>query len=402
MANPFYVEPLGNSMPGIQQGLAGLGAVMKEKRQEDQRQQLMKRAQEVYESGDPDEIARFSMANPDIGKSMIGSIQFRDQETEKNLKDSMQQVIAGYDPAQVLQRRAELVESRGGDASDTRRELEVLQRMGPEKYRNMVQNKYAMAYGDQGIPGRGSDTPAGVREFEAKVKAAGLKPGTEEYRQAALIALGMEPRAGISASERIANDPALAQRVAALEAQTTTATEGAKQDVKAQSPEEQRKQRETAKATKMEIANANNALEQINNLTSNEEYIDSITGVSGKIPKIPGTEGFDAEVAFNQFKDTLTLENLGKMSGVLSETDIKILSSAASGLEAGMSKDAFKSRMKKIRSVLQNKSEAAKKRLKDMGLDVDAVEEGGETPQEKPFSEMTDEELRQRAFGGGQ
>jgi hypothetical protein len=37
--------------------------------------------------------------------------------------------------------------------------------------------------------------PAGAREFQAMVNAAGLKEGTPEYQQAAKIALGMQGRA---------------------------------------------------------------------------------------------------------------------------------------------------------------------------------------------------------------
>ena len=40
-----------------------------------------------------------------------------------------------------------------------------------------------------------ADASSGQREFEAKARAAGLKPGTPEYKNAARIALGVNPRA---------------------------------------------------------------------------------------------------------------------------------------------------------------------------------------------------------------
>jgi hypothetical protein len=82
--------------------------------------------------------------------------------------------------------------------------------------------------------GNGSDAPAGVRQFNSMVEAAGLTPGTEGYQQAALVSLGLEPRAGISASERIANDPELARRVTDLERQTQAAKETGKLETQQQ------------------------------------------------------------------------------------------------------------------------------------------------------------------------
>lgn len=43
--------------------------------------------------------------------------------------------------------------------------------------------------------------PAGYREFQMMAKAAGLKEGTQEYQQAANIALGREGRASNAAMQ---------------------------------------------------------------------------------------------------------------------------------------------------------------------------------------------------------
>ncbi len=74
-------------------------------------------------------------------------------------------------------------------------------------------------------------TPAGQREFEAMVKAAREDNPNVLERDAALISLGINPRAGISAKERIAGDPELTSDVAGSQAEIAGAVEGAKADV---------------------------------------------------------------------------------------------------------------------------------------------------------------------------
>lgn len=45
------------------------------------------------------------------------------------------------------------------------------------------------------LGGAGNQTPSGYRQFELQAQAAGLRPGTPEYQQAAKVALGVEGRA---------------------------------------------------------------------------------------------------------------------------------------------------------------------------------------------------------------
>lgn len=78
------------------------------------------------------------------------------------------------------------------------------------------------------IAGGGELTPAGLREFEGMT--AGLSP--EDKERARRINLGLDPRAGISATERIVADPLLTDLITRYESALTSAREGAKSDVK--------------------------------------------------------------------------------------------------------------------------------------------------------------------------
>jgi hypothetical protein len=235
MANPFYVAPLGGMQTYQNVGNSIAGGINQYQenqaleQEQAKKQQLMQQASQVLERGNPQEIAQFSMQYPDIGAAMQGGIKFANDATKENMKQSMQKVIAGGDAAQILQERIQIVESNGGDATQSREELNVLSRMGADQYRSMVGNIYSMQYGVEGVPGMdGTAMPAGFREFLLLTKAAGLEPGSEGSKEAALVALGTVARAGESASERLARDPELARRVVELEQQTAAAKESGK------------------------------------------------------------------------------------------------------------------------------------------------------------------------------
>lgn len=81
----------------------------------------------------------------------------------------------------------------------------------------------------------GNTTPAGQREFEALVQAAREDNPNKTERDAARVSLGLDPRAGISADERIALDPSLTSNVAGSKAAITGAVEEAKAGVQRES-----------------------------------------------------------------------------------------------------------------------------------------------------------------------
>jgi len=145
MANPFTVQPLGGiqGINQINQGMQNISNTSQANQAEEQRRAVMSQAQDVLSRGDPQEIAQFSLQNPDIGRQIQGSVQFKNDATRQNMMQGMQQIIAGGNPEQILNQRAQFVESQGGDATQTRQEIEVL-RADPEGYIRQVENSYAL------------------------------------------------------------------------------------------------------------------------------------------------------------------------------------------------------------------------------------------------------------------
>ena len=109
------------------------------------------------------------------------------------------------------------------------------------------------------------------------------------------------------------------------------------------------------------------ALETVNRLLNNE---DGVKGNFGALDKfLPNTREstMQAETDLNQLRSLLTVENLGLMSGVLSETDIKIIQNVAGGgiADTASEKGALEA-LRRLKKALSGK--------------VQPKDEGGGTP----------------------
>ena len=225
MANQFYV-PTAQYGPALQQA-AGAIDEFGQKQYMDRAKQALK---DAVQSGDPAKMRQAAAEFPEISETMQQMYNFTNDQTRQIATEGYRRALSDPDNmADILEATAETIGQFGGRPIVTMKDAELARRDPQAAMRNIQMGLAGVAPDmyDR-IYGGANQAPAGVREFEAKVKAAGLKPGTEEYQQAALVALGLEPRAGISAQERIANDPELAQRVAALESQTSAAKEEGK------------------------------------------------------------------------------------------------------------------------------------------------------------------------------
>jgi hypothetical protein len=181
MANPFTVQPLGG-FQGVQNITQGMQSIARRSEMNDQEEQAQRQAeqksalnteaQRLLSSGNTQEIAAFSIANPDYGKAIREQIKFASDETDANMMSGMQQIISGADPEQVLNDRATFVESQGGDATQTRQEIQRF-REDPEGYVKQMEGLYAFmdpkgSDAFQSSQGRGPSavSPSNVREYE--------------------------------------------------------------------------------------------------------------------------------------------------------------------------------------------------------------------------------------------
>lgn len=161
MANPYYVDPFGGVNVGqiYGQALTGIGQALGQRRQLQQEQQKKNEAigaiREAVNSGDNEKIADTMLQYPEYSKLISDQIGFRSDATKQNMIGGMQKILSNpADTERILTERIQMVESEGGDASGTRRELE-LYRQDPEGYIPHVELGYALL------------DPAGSKAYQA-------------------------------------------------------------------------------------------------------------------------------------------------------------------------------------------------------------------------------------------
>ena len=302
----------------------GLGSIIKQNRQEQKAIEKKKAFMGALESGDPNKMAEFVISNPDSRELVNDVMKYKSTASKKNHRDTLRNILTDPQNAeQYISERRSYLESVGADTEITDKSMEMYQQ-NPEAFMKNAEVAFA------GVA---------PKEFKALVKS---NAKMTEYQRETLDL------------KREAND------IRRLEKEARTEDNQLKRDElkfklderKQKSKDRRVKKRFDASA---KIRQQTSLSESIESFIANPDYINSMTGYRGRTPSVT-TTGIEAEAYFNNIKNNLTLENLDKMTGVLSETDIKILSTAATALQAGMSAPKMKVELKKIQTVLATKS----------------------------------------------
>ncbi|NTU49468.1 MAG: hypothetical protein HGA87_00985 [Desulfobulbaceae bacterium] len=180
--NPYYINPLGGAMPQIGQNLAGIaGIIGKENRDEEALKEMdvllkegtdsdiarfamtnpemgkrlleqkaamkksaaLEKAKELYKSGDINALAEFAIENPEVGKTALAAIGVTREEQKRELEEDLVKILTNPDNAEdILVSRINRIEARGGDPSDSLKELGLL-RTDPKKF--LATNERAFA-----------------------------------------------------------------------------------------------------------------------------------------------------------------------------------------------------------------------------------------------------------------
>lgn len=132
--SPYYVSPLGGL--DIGKRLLETGTQIKEERKT---KALKEQAASVLQSGDPDAIAEFVQANPEMLDIVDKQIKFRDDITKKNAVDTALAVLQNEsDPEEALQNRVDTVIERGGNPKHS---LAMLNKIRTAKGQKTITNE---------------------------------------------------------------------------------------------------------------------------------------------------------------------------------------------------------------------------------------------------------------------
>lgn len=133
-----------NAIDNFGQGLDQMRERQNQEQMMQQQKDALNQAAQLYSTGTPDEIAQFSIQNPQAGEILSTQLAFKSDATRQNMMDSMRQIL--LDPSQtesVLTNRIKMIQEQGGDPSQTMAELEQF-RSNPEGYEQKVERAYAM------------------------------------------------------------------------------------------------------------------------------------------------------------------------------------------------------------------------------------------------------------------
>jgi len=342
-----------SGLHGLQQQRQQAG-MQQQAQQAQQRQQA--RLQELLplvKAGDYDATIEMSTIDPDMSNA-INKAKAGMNDLQKTATADW---IAGYQTAP--DKEAFLDQDSPLDIDDKFREMQPEQREAMTRIMGaqlMPKEMFTATFGTQ----QGAGDTSNMQDFARYQELLGTNP-----EQAALFAnqvgITQKPRAEQGPTQAMQNFDKWSSMPDGPEKDAFSELVGIS---KAESPKAAKLKAEKIDLLSTKIQTANDTLTTIDEILENPA-VDKMFGLPSAFPTIPGSEVADLDAIVEQFKNQLTLENLDKMSGVLTDKDIAVLSSAASGIEKGMSPNAFRRQANKIKAVLKRGITKNKRQLND-------------------------------------
>lgn len=344
MVNPFNIN-LTSGQQLINQGFSnlnrGIGAFkqqqafqQQQERQEMQRQQQMEQQQaerlrlqegvqkyqQAIASGDIGQVANLMLEYPSIQKQAEQAFNFVNERTKELAIEAYTDAYFNPERApEILTRGAQAIQQAGGQPIMTLEDAQELQGLSPQEVKQRI---------GIGIATVNPQLANQLRQQEPKPLTEYQKIQTD-LRQAELEEKNLDRQLKRETNEL---------RRQELESQIAT-NKATKETVK---------QEDQVRITDA-IQDAQTKQMNIDDLLNNDDYIDSLTGYRGRAPALTDS-GLEAEAYLDNIKNSMTIENLGVMSGPLTDKDIQIIASASSRLRAGMSEKALKKELRTIRT----------------------------------------------------
>lgn len=402
MAFQVDMSPLERSSMGIGSALAGAGQVIGERLEKNREQQKQKDMQafmmQAYE-GDPEAIKQIFARNPQMGLAMQQIEEQRQAKYGEEQKRIIDQANFDYakkfkfaaTPEEKEAMKMQAIQDPMSDLFDDEdldapldelefdSNLTIYNKVGKEGFENLFAK-----------PAEKEKTTANVKDFNHYRELKAKDP--EAAEQFALLS-------GITKKEEATVKPTTAmQNFDKWQAMPEGESKNAFAKVIGITPKETvksaRAKIERVESKKQEIENANLMKEKVNEFLANEDFIGSVTGMTSRLPAV--FEGsVDAEAAFDSLKDALTMENLDKMSGVLTDKDIQLLANAASALRYGMSEGRLKVEMNKILKAMDRTIKKASEGIPLESIQAEVASDINVTPSAEALSESAKKYLDQ-------
>lgn len=374
--NPFYVEPM--AAAGAAQGLGSLFAGLEKRQQQQQAEQAQQEIEAAVASGDVGQVQTAMAKYPQMGQAIEQAYQFSSEQTRQDMADTafdvLRDISAGGTGMGPVEGRISRLQALGLPADETASAREL----NPEQLREaalltLAQIDPQRLQAVQGLmarPGTGKTT-AKLAEFD---RWAGMAPGPDKDALGQLL--------GITKRGKNTNIPTPTGYTTVNEAGevvTTVEIPAKKKQFEAQQKEREQALAAKERAEKEKIRQAEIAeMDYQDSLKQTTDqsikafkvasdllkpgFIDAATGTWDRWTPTLFKNTQDAINKGLELKNMLTLENLGLMSGVLTDRDIEVLSSAGSGLR--VDEDGFIGSEKAVRQQIEDIQDQLEMRLR--------------------------------------
>lgn len=352
---------------GVQMGL-GMRQANQQQQLFDQQQEQMKKQQEfgvalksAWESGDNKAMVDLIASNPEQLQTIQGLMGFRDQQQRQAIGNVASQLTAALDSgnvqgaAGVIQANAETLQAMGQDPATLLQQLQ----QDPASLRKGADSLMLLTM-----------SPDQVMAYKQKLEDKQLKRDqmSVQMRGQDITARGQDISASTAAADRELRRLENQQR--SLDRQVSRETNELKQQELQQKLDKNKEAINQAKierndSLRSSYNSTNEALNLVKDLKESKGMSSAVGWQSG-IYTAPGSAASDFETKFEQLQGLLTMDNMGIMKGVLSDSDIKMIKAASAGLSLGMSEGEFTKRLGAIENKLAEKLDATRAKNSDL------------------------------------
>lgn len=357
MENRFSVRPMGGLNIGqrMQQTIGeGLNAMQRRNQEQEQqslRDEVLKKAQSML--ADPrtteQEMAEMSLKYPELGKRMYEAVGKRDAAEQKRVTDRKLSLLSANDFYSELKKQEQDGISLGRDMSDTTSIINAIdnKQLSVDDAKKTIRKTLA------------ATAPQSLIDYDKVMQTQQVKPMTE-YQQNQTRQRQQEIDLKREENKLKAEERRLKQETNELKKQQL------EKDIEERKQNISQKKTDDMKRIDSGILKAEDGIKTVDEFLSNQDYIDSMTGYRGRAPALTDS-GVEAEAYFENIKNSMTLENLGVMSGPLTDKDIAIIASASSRLRAGMGETAMRKELNTIKEAYQRVIKNFNKEKSDKG-----------------------------------
>jgi len=355
MANPFYVEPGNNFLPGLSalnQGIQQYWAKKKEDELKAKYETIKAGAVKAYQSNDPDQIAEYAIQNPEVSQILTEQAKFRSEQTKQNFINSGYSILADPSPENVrriVSARQAFLRSQGQTDEDMPFTMGFEEKYTQDPEKAVQELKMDLAAIDpkrweafsSATNGKKEDIPDLQQNYE-RAKSEGFEGDFMQYQRA------------------IKSDPAQDLEMQKLKIQIADIQE--RQIERQQKVEENKKIKDDK--TKKLVSSIDNAIDETDKAISQAKNSITSTGVIGALTsKIPTSPAYNLRKRIDTVKANLGFDQLQKMRdasptggalGQVSERELMFLQNTITALDPNMGDDELIANLEKVKKHYNN------------------------------------------------